>query len=81
MYVYKPTHVAAPSSWASIGRRTVRGRTEQRRSRGLKRYENNVRPVWGSFLIAAGVLRTPARKGYNALGVKGALQLLSKRYK
>ena len=45
MYVYKPTHVAAPSSWASIGRRTVRGRTEQRRSRGLKRYENNVRPV------------------------------------
>jgi len=49
----KPTRVAAPSPRASLGRRTVCGRTEQRRPPGSKRCEIKVRMVWGSFLIAA----------------------------
>ena len=62
----KPTRVAAPSPRASLGRRTVCGRTEQRRPPVLKRYEAKVRMVWGSFLIAAAALKTPTRNGYNA---------------
>ena len=67
----KPTRVAAPSPRASLGRRTVCGRTEQRRPPVSKRYENKVRMVWGSFLIAiaAAALKTPTRNGYNAQGV------------
>jgi len=64
-----PTCVAAPSPRASLGRRTVCGRTEQRRPTVFKRYETNVRMVWGSFLIAAAALKTPTRNGYNAQGV------------
>ena len=65
----KPTRVAAPLPRASLGRRTVCGRTEQRRPPVSKRYENKVRMVWGSFLIAAAALKTPTRNGYNAQGV------------
>jgi len=66
--VKKPTRVAAPSK-ASLGRCTVCGRTEQRRPPVSKRYETEVRMVWGSFLIAAAALKTPTRNGYNAQGV------------
>jgi len=65
----KPTCVAAPSPRASLGRRTVCGRTEQRRPPVLKRYETKVRMVWGSFLIAAAARKTPTRNCYNAQGV------------
>jgi len=65
----KPTRVSAPSPKASLGRRTVCGRTEQRRPPVSKRYETKVRMVWGSFLIAAAALKTPTRNGYNAQGV------------
>jgi len=50
-------------------RRTVCGRTEQRRPPVSKRYETKVRIVWGSFLLAAAALKTPTRNGYNAQGV------------
>jgi len=63
------TRVAAPSPRASLGRRTVCGRTEQCRLPVSKRYETKVRIVWGSFLIAAAALKTPMRNGYNAQGV------------
>jgi len=66
----KATRVAAPSPRASLGRRTVCGRTEQRRPPGSTRYETKVRMVWGSFLIAAAALRTPTRNGYNDQGVQ-----------
>ena len=67
----KLTRVAAPSPTASLERRTVCGRTEQRRPPVSKRYETKVRMVWGSFLIAivAAALKTPTRNGYNAQGV------------
>jgi len=65
----KPTRVAAPSPRASLGRRTLCGRTEQRRPPVSKRYETKVRMVWGSFLIAAAALKTPTRNGSNAQGV------------
>jgi len=65
----KPTRVAAPSPRASLERRTVCGRTEQRRPPVSKRYGTKVRMVWGSFLIAAAALKTPTRNGFNALGV------------
>ena len=67
----KLTRVAAPSPRASLGRRTVCGRTEQRRPPVSKRYETKVRMVWGSFFIAiaAAALNTPTRNGYNAQGV------------
>jgi len=65
----KLTRVAAPSPRASLGRRTVCGRTEQRRPAVSKRYETKVRMLWGSFLIAAAALKTPARLGHNAQGV------------
>ena len=65
----KPTRVAAPSPRASLGRRTVCGRTERRRPPVSKRYETKVRMVWGSFLITAAALKTPTRNGYNAQGV------------
>jgi len=61
--------VTAPSPRASLGRRMVCGRTEQRRPPVSKRYEIKVRMVWGSFLIAAAALKTPTRNGYNAQGV------------
>jgi len=65
----QPTRVAAPSPRASLGRRTVCGRTEQRRPPVSKRYETKVRMgVWGSFLIAAAALKTPTRTGSNAQG-------------
>ena len=64
----KPTRVAAPSPRASLRRRTVCGRTEQRRPPGSKHYETKVRMVWGSFLIAAAALKTPTRNGNNAQG-------------
>jgi len=61
----KPTRVAAPSPRASLGRRTVCGRTEQRRPPVSKPYKTKVRMgVWGSFLIAAVALKTPTRNGY-----------------
>ena len=71
MLFLRPTRVAAPSPRASLGRRTVCGRTEQRRPPVSKRYETKVRMVWGSFLIsiAAAALKTPTRNGYNAQGV------------
>jgi len=65
----KPTRVAAPSPRASLGRRTLCGRTEQRRPPVSNRYETKVRMVWGSFLIAAAALKTPTRNGDNAQGV------------
>ena len=66
----KPTRVAAPSPRASLGRRMVCGRTEQRRPQVSKRYETKVRMwVWGSFLIAAAALKTPTKNGCNAQGV------------
>ena len=70
----KPTRVAAPSPRTSLRRRTVCGRTEQRRPLVSKRYETKVRMVWvrmvwGSFLIAAAALKTPTINGYNAQGV------------
>ena len=37
--------------------------------RHSKRYETKVRMAWGSFLIPAAALKTPARNGYNTLGV------------
>jgi len=61
--------VAASSPRASLGRRTVCGRTEQRRLRDLKRCETKVRVVWGSVLITEAVLKTPTRNGYTAEGV------------
>ena len=63
--------MAAPSPRASLGRRTVCGRTEQRRPPVSKRYETKVRMVWGNFLIAiaAATLKTPTKNGYNAQGV------------
>jgi len=64
-----PTRVAAPSPRASLGRRTVCGRTEQRRPPVSKRYESKARMVWRSFYIAAAALKTPTRNGYNAQGV------------
>jgi len=67
--------VAAPSPRARLGRRTVRGRTEQRRPPVLKRYETKVKMVWGSVFIAAAALKTPTRNGYNAQG--GILTSLS----
>ena len=42
----KPTRVAAPSPRASLGRRTVCGRTEHRRPPVLKRYETKVIMVY-----------------------------------
>jgi len=66
----KPTRVAAPSPRASLGRRTVCGRTEQRRPPVSKRYETKVRMVWGSFLIAAAALKTPTRNCYNIITPK-----------
>jgi len=42
--IYSP-RVAAPSPRASLGRRTVCGRTEQRQPPVPKRYETNVRMV------------------------------------
>jgi len=58
------TRVAAPSPRASLGRRTVCGRTEQRRTvcgrteqrrpRGAERYDTKVRPVWASFVFVRG---------------------------
>jgi len=65
----KPAFVAATSSRASLGRRTVYGRTEQRRPPVSKRYETKVRMVWGSFLIAAAALKTPTENGYAAQDV------------
>jgi len=67
-YPKEPTRVAAPSPRASLGRRTVCGRTEQRRPPVSKRYKTKVRMVWGSFLIAAAAFKTPTRNGYNAQG-------------
>jgi len=69
--VFFSSRVAAPSPRASLGRRTVCGRTEQRRPPVSKRYETKVRMVWESFLIAiaAAALNTPTRNGYNAQGV------------
>jgi len=61
--------VAAPSPRAGLGRRTVFGRTEQRRPPVSKRYETKVRMVWGSFVIAAAALKTPTKNGCNAQGV------------
>jgi len=58
-----PTRVAAPSPRASLGRRTVCGRTEQRRPPVSKRYETKVRMVWGNILIAAVALKLPTRNG------------------
>ena len=49
----QPTRVVALSPRASLGQRTVCGRTEQRRPPGLKRYETKV-CIFFSF-IAAGV--------------------------
>jgi len=60
---------AAPAPSASLGRRTVCGRTEQRRPPDLKRYETKVRMVWGSFLFAAAALKTPTINGCNVQGV------------
>ena len=65
----RPTRVAAPSPRASLGRRTVCGRTEQRRPQGSKRCKTKVTMVWGSFLIAAAALKTRTRNGYKAQGV------------
>ena len=59
----KPTRVAAPSPRAGLGRRTVCGRTEQRRPQGWKRCETNVSMVRGNFLIAAAALKKTARNG------------------
>jgi len=74
-----PTRAAAPSPNASLGRRAVCGRTEQRRPPGTKRYETKVRMVWGSFLIAAAALKTPTRNCCNAQGVNLAFtQQISK---
>ena len=61
--------MAAPSPRASLGRRTVCGRTEQRRPPVSKRYETQVGSVSASFLIAAAALKTPTRNGYTAQGV------------
>jgi len=47
----KTTRVAAPSPRASLGRRTVCGRTEQRRPQGSKRCETKVRMLWEVFLL------------------------------
>ena len=60
------SRVAAPSPRASLGPRTVCGRTEQRRPPVSKRNETKVRMAWGSFRIAAAALKTPTRHGYNA---------------
>jgi len=51
---------------ASLGQRTVCGRTEQRRPPVSKRYKTKARMVWGSYRIAAAALKTPTRNGYNA---------------
>jgi len=67
--------VAAPSPRASLGRRTVCGRTEQRRPPVSKRYETQVRMVWGSFLIAAAAPNTPTRNGSTSQGVNLTLTL------
>ena len=65
----KPTRVAERSPRASLGRRTVCGRTEQRRPPVSKRYETKVRMVWERFLIVAAALKSPTINGYNAQGV------------
>jgi len=53
-----PDSRGSPSPRASLGRRTVCGRTEQRRPQGSKRCKTKIRMVWGSFLIAATALKT-----------------------
>jgi len=68
-FSFGPTRVAALSPRASLGRRTVCGRMEQRRPPVSKRYETKVRMEWGSFLLAIAALETPTRNGYNAQGV------------
>jgi len=75
----KPTRVAAPLPRASLGRRSVCGRTEQRWPPVSKRYEIKVRMVWGSFCIAAAALalKTPTRNGYNAQGVNLTIYTVS----
>jgi len=73
----KLTRVAAPSPRASLGRRTVCGRTEQLLAAGFVRSVTKLTTkvrigkgyLWGSFLIAAAALKTPTRNGYNAQGV------------
>ena len=60
--------MAAPSPRASLGRRTVCGRTEQRRPPVSKHYETKVRMLWGGVLIAAAALKTPTINGWNAQG-------------
>jgi len=69
--------VAAPSPRASIGRRTVCGRTEQRRPQCSKRCETKVGPVWGSFLVAAAALKPPTRNGYTTQGVNLKFTILA----
>ena len=71
----KPTSVAAPSPKASLGRRAVCGRTEQRRPPVSKRYETKVRMVCRSILIAAAALKTPTISGYNAQGATSLFEL------
>jgi len=63
--------VAAPSPKASLGRRTVCGRTEQRRLPVSKLTKLSLEWYGGVFLlrIAAATLKTPTRNGYNAQGV------------
>ena len=76
----KPTRVAAPSPRASLGRRAVCGRTEQRRPPVSKCYETKVRMgVWGSLLIASAALKAPTRNGYNAQGVNLTFRFLVPR--
>ena len=56
--------VTAPSPRASLGWRTVCGRTKQRRPPVSKRYGTTVRIVWGRILITAAALKTPTIDGY-----------------
>jgi len=66
---FQMTRVAALSPRASLGRRTVCGRTEQRRPPVSKRYETKVRMVWESFLIAAAAFKLPTHHVNTAQGV------------
>jgi len=86
----KLTRVAAPSPRASLGRRTVCGRTEQLSAAGFEALRNQLLGpttrvrigrgyLWASFLIAAAALKTPTRNGYNAQGVNFNISLVGRK--
>jgi len=73
IFIHTSGEPEAASPRASLGRRTVYGRTDQHRPQGSKRCETKVRMVWGSFLFAPAALNTPARSGYDQEPIRSVL--------